>query len=773
MRIHTKIFTGYLVCLFLILAVAAYSNHGEQRLLLEEAGRHSAHVARLLIKQIGRELDMHIHHMASVAHDDTLKALLDASNVDFAARKEQTADISRQEKIWRSAASVQTIDTPFSTTLRDRFDCFFRRYSDAARYAEVLLTNRFGVVVAQTYATGVYFQGNASWWQQAEKDGVYIEDVHHDAGSGTYCLAIALRINDPKGNFAGIMKAVVPITSITRKAQLGIKLFENTKVELFNRSGLRLYSSTAENPFADAPDQPFFKKMRGQNGYFHDTTAHPIQMIAYASSEGDGSFRGLDWILTLEHDQAEILAKSHMLQKRTLPVAATVVLLSLAAAWLTARSIVAPIQRLRDASQAVADGNLKKQVSAQGRDEVAQLARTFNRMTTVLDVTCMQLRQKIAASEMAQDLLKENEHRLFQFLDAMPVGVFIIDHTGTPYFANQAAQVILGKGIVPEAGPNDLAEVYQFYIAGTREPYPKEKMPIIQALGGQLATADEMEIHRPGRTIPIMMWASPVFNVRGNVQYATAAFSDISEQKEAENTLKATALELKRSNAELEQFAYIASHDLQEPLRKVGSYMELVADRYREQLDQDGREFIDYAVDGARRMKVMINDLLVYSRVGTKGKPFAPTDTMKVMQDVLNDLELTIQDNDARITFDSLPVVTADESQLQQLFRNLIGNAVKYKGQDPPQIHVSAQRQERDWRFCVQDNGIGIEPRFFERIFQIFQRLHGPGRYNGTGIGLAVCKKIVERHGGSIEVESTPGQGSAFYFTISDLKENW
>jgi light-regulated signal transduction histidine kinase (bacteriophytochrome) len=293
-------------------------------------------------------------------------------------------------------------------------------------------------------------------------------------------------------------------------------------------------------------------------------------------------------------------------------------------------------------------------------------------------------------------------------------------------------------------------------------------MPINQALGGQSVAVDDMEIHHPGRTIPVMIWASPVFDARGKVIFATAAFSDMSEQREAENRLKAAARELKRSNAELEQFAYIASHDLQEPLRKVGSYMELVAERYHDQLDQDGSEFIDYAVDGARRMKVMINDLLAYSRVGTKGKPFAPTDTMKVMQDVLSDLELTIRDNDARITFDALPVVTADESQLQQLFRNLIGNAIKYRGQEPPQIHVSAQQRRRAWRFGVQDNGIGMEDRFFERIFHIFQRLHGPGRYNGTGIGLAICKKIVERHGGAIEVESTPGQGSTFYFTISD-----
>lgn len=772
MRIHTKIFAGYLVGLFLILAVAAYSNHVGKQLLLEDAGRHSLHMARQLIEQIGRELEIHFSYMAPVLRDGTLRAHLAGSNQTFAALKERDAYIAGQDKIWRRTASPQSIGAPFSATLQDRFAWFSKTKYGPSRYSEVFLTNRYGAVVAQTHTTNGYFQADAPWWQHAKKDGVHIEEIHPNEGAGTYSLAIALRIDDPNGDFAGVIKVVAPIMSIIRDARLSIKRYETTKIELFTRKGLRLFSSGAGKLFADASDRPFFKKLKGPSGWFRDATARPIQIIAYADSGEIEGFRGLGWILVLKHDEAEVLAKSHRLQKRIFIIAAGVALLTLAAAWLIAKGIVAPILQLRDASQAVTDGDLRKQVKVKGRDEAAQLAHTFNRMTTVLNVTHMQLRQKIAASELAQVLLKENENRLFQFLDAMPVGVFIIDHTGTPYFANQAAQSILGKGIVAEAGPDHLAQVYQLYLAGTNEPYPKEKMPIIQALGGKFATTDDMEIHHPDRTIPIMIWASPVYDSRGRVLFATSAFSDISEQKEAENTLKATARELKRSNAELEQFAYIASHDLQEPLRKVGSYMELVADRYQEQLDQDGREFIDYAVDGARRMKVMINDLLVYSRVGTKGKPFAPTDTMQVMHDVLNDLELIIQDNNARITFDSLPMVTADESQMQQLFRNLIGNAVKYRGEAPPRIHVSAQRRKRAWRFCVQDNGIGMEARFFERIFQIFQRLHGPGRYNGTGIGLAICKKIVERHGGRIEVESTPGQGSTFYFTISDLKEN-
>ena len=768
MKLRTKITSGYLLFIILTAAAIVWSNHLVQRHILEDAGRHSLLMTRRLINQIGHELDLRINYLTSELNDSALQAFLAESNLRFAAPEKREAHIARQEKNWRDTASGQITDTPFSRLLRERFTWFLRTTTGA----EIFITNRYGTVAAQTYATGKYFHADESWWLQAKKDGIYIQDIRYSEDDRPGSLTIALRIDDHAGNPAGVIMAIVPVESIIGHTWTGMKPYESTKVELFTRKGVRLFSSWTGNLPGDAADQLFINELKRQSGYFIDATARPIQMIAYADSEGIESYRGLEWILAFRHDKAEILAESGRLQKWLFYIGAILVFGALAAGVLISKSIVDPILQLRDGCQAVADGNLRKQINVKGRDEVAELASVFNRMTTIFNITYIQLKQKIAACEMAHVLLEENEQRLFQFLDAMPVGVFIIDHTGAPYFTNQAAQAILGKGIVAGAGPERLAEAYHFFVAGTDEPYPKDKMPIIQALRGQSATADDMEIHRPDRTIPIMVWASPVFDTRGKVLFATAAFSDISEQKQAENMLKATARELKRSNAELEQFAYIASHDLQEPLRKVGSYMELVAERYREHLDQDGREFIDYAVDGARRMKIMINDLLVYSRVGTKGKPFIPTDAAKVMQDVLNDLELTIQDNDARVTFDPLPVVTADESQMQQLFRNLIGNAVKYRGQDPPRIHVSAQRQKHVWRFSVQDNGIGIEDRFFERIFQIFQRLHGPGRYNGTGIGLAVCKKIVERHGGSITVESTPGRGSTFSFTISDQKES-
>jgi signal transduction histidine kinase/DNA-binding LacI/PurR family transcriptional regulator len=226
--------------------------------------------------------------------------------------------------------------------------------------------------------------------------------------------------------------------------------------------------------------------------------------------------------------------------------------------------------------------------------------------------------------------------------------------------------------------------------------------------------------------------------------------------------------ELVRSNADLEQFAYVASHDLQEPLRMVRSYLQLLERRYKGRLDSDADEFIAYAVDGATRMQTLIHDLLTYSRVGTRGKPFQSTNCAEVLKHVLTNLAVAIEESRAVVTYDVLPTVIADDVQLAQLFQNLIGNAIKFRSERDPEVHVGAEHRDGEWQFSVRDNGIGIDPQHFGRLFTVLQRLHTAAEYPGTGIGLAVCKKIVERHGGRIWVESQPGKGASFYFTIPD-----
>jgi PAS domain S-box-containing protein len=243
---------------------------------------------------------------------------------------------------------------------------------------------------------------------------------------------------------------------------------------------------------------------------------------------------------------------------------------------------------------------------------------------------------------------------------------------------------------------------------------------------------------------------------------------EIAERKRAESVLAQQSAELARSNSELEQFAYIASHDLQEPLRMVGSYVQLLERKYKNLFDAKGEEYIAYAVDGAKRMQMLINDLLSYSRVGTQGNEFALTDCAGVAGLAIKNLQKAIQESGATITCDPLPTVMADRMQLLQLFQNLLANAIKFRGEQCPEIHITAKQTDGFWQFAVKDNGIGIEPRHFERIFLIFQRLNSRRHYPGTGMGLAICKKIVDRHGGTIWPVSEPGMGTTFFFTLPD-----
>jgi PAS domain S-box-containing protein len=268
-----------------------------------------------------------------------------------------------------------------------------------------------------------------------------------------------------------------------------------------------------------------------------------------------------------------------------------------------------------------------------------------------------------------------------------------------------------------------------------------------------------------GESMPVYMSISSL-QVEGSPNAWCLVITDITECKRAEKTLKLKLEELARSNAELEQFAYVSSHDLQEPLRMISSYLQLLQRRYQGKLDDKADKYIYFAVDGASRMQNLINDLLEFSRVATRAREPEPTDCESVLNQVLSNLDLYIKENKAAISHDPLPEIIADNTQLTQIFQNLIVNGIKFHSEEAPKIHVSADKKEGEWVFSVKDNGTGIDPQYSEKIFEVFKRLHNKEDYPGTGIGLSICKKIVERHGGHIWVESELGKGSTFYFTL-------
>jgi PAS domain S-box-containing protein len=305
-----------------------------------------------------------------------------------------------------------------------------------------------------------------------------------------------------------------------------------------------------------------------------------------------------------------------------------------------------------------------------------------------------------------------------------------------------------------------LPERYRSGHVGHRTSYFQE--PKLRTMG---AGMDLIGLRKDGSEFPVEVGLSGLTTEDGI--RAMGAISDITDRKRAERDLAHVAGELRRSNSELEQFTYVASHDLQEPLRMVTNYLQLVERRYGSKLDADGLEFVHYAVNGASRMKALIEDLLRMSRAGTQAMNFTPVSAQVLADAAIQNLQIAIQESAAVVTTDPLPPVVADPTLLTQVFQNLIGNAIKFRAPGvQAQVHITANEREDEWVFSVRDNGLGIEPRHKERIFGIFERLHSADQYPGSGVGLAISQRVVERHGGRIWIESAPGEGSTFYFSI-------
>lgn len=513
------------------------------------------------------------------------------------------------------------------------------------------------------------------------------------------------------------------------------------------------------------------------------------------------------WGMVVKIDTKEAFAPVISIRNWSLTIGIITACVVILIALFISKSISTPIQNLQRGAEIIGSGNLDYKVGIDAEDEIGHLSRAFDRMTDSLKVSRNAIRDEIEQrKKMEEQLLKETS------ATAAVVNDMLRGEANDTETENRVLDACLEAtdsaygmfGVINEHGQYDTTTYNSTTLQDCAFPEAlawklSTGMTIRGIWGwpmlhGEALICNDLKSHPdqvgfPQGHVPLHCYLGVPLKRGGNLVGLVAVankpggyteedknclvrlasvMSVSFQHRQALIETKKISEELAHSNKELQQFAYLASHDLQEPLRMVASYTQLLERRYKNKLDSDAKEFIQFAVDGAIRMKKLIDDLLTYSRVGTRDTRFEPTDCTSPLDLAITNLSVTIDENHAIITNDELPTVMVDASQISQLFQNLISNALKFRIKQPPRIHISAKQKGNEWIFSVQDNGIGIAPQYKDKIFMIFQRLHSEKDYTGTGIGLAICKRIVERHGGRLWVKSEVGKGSTFYFTLPE-----
>ncbi len=661
----------------------------------------------------------------------------------------------------------------------------------------LLLLDRDGEVVASTTPEHIGSDRSTDAYFVGAREGPFVKDANVCKTMGCPSLTVSAPILDDQGGPLGTLVVQLEMDELNAITSDRTGLGETGETYLINKYGFMITSSRfSEDTFLK-------QKVDTQNA--RECLADGVAMRRGVLAEGHEcsakvyvDYRGvrvlgvhahvreMGWGLLAEMDASEAFAPLARLRSAIVAFAVLSTVAALAGAYLFARRISQPIHELHTGSERIGNGELDFRVQVNTRDEIGQLADEFNRMAAKLSESYASLEQRVAertadlaqANEELEDeiaehkrderALRASEGKYRTLVENLPQRIFLKD-TNSVYVScnrNYAADL----GIRPEdiAGKVD----YDFYAEGLAEKYRADDKRVMDS--GEAVDIEEPYVHE-GQQMVVHTVKTPVRDQQGHITGLLAIFWDITARKQAEEQLQRNAqrleslnAEFERSNRDLQEFTYAVSHDLQEPLRKMNTFAEFLVEDCAECLPEDSLRHLRTIREASLRMKDRIQHLLALARVGTQGGQMAPVEPRPVINEVLEDLSERVRECGADISVqEDLPRVSADRVQLAQVFQNLIGNALKFRSPDrPPRVTISARERNGEAVFSVADNGIGIEERFSERIFGVFRRLHQAEEYEGDGVGLALCKRIIQRHGGRISLQSEPGIGSTFTFTL-------
>ena len=797
MKINQKLTLGFLSVALLVGLVGYISVAASQKTLQKSIGENSVLLATEILDKIDRNLYDKIERFQGFA-DPSLQEIIIKSNQEFEELDNVQNYINEKDREWTSVSKEEItpfmkdlINNKLSKALRKRAKFYESKYGFRI-FSEVFVTNKYGANAAQTGKTTDYRQDDEQWWQRAKEDNLYVSDVEYDKSADVYSTAIGIRIDDKERDFLGVMKVVLNIeevVSVVKEAKAAAK-YETTELILITTEGKIIYSTKEFQPFDEIPDElsPFFKHPKEivgtekHLGYFVGEavkTERGDKLFAHAHSGGCRDFEGLGWVLVIEYETEEIFAPVAKLRNLLLIISSTITALAIVLGLFISKSISNPLSKLTAASAKLGKGDLDAKIEVVSKGEIGELAQSFNEMAGKLKESYAGLEEKVrqrtaeltsanenleaeieqrikveqTLRESRKELNKQNKF-LNNVLESLTYPFYVIN-------ANDYTVLMANPAAYPEKLP-EKATCYTL-LYDQDKPCDECLLEKIKKTG-EPVTVEHVHYDEDGKPKYVEVHGYPVFNSEGNLSQIIEYSFDITERKKAEQRQAELIKEVEIANQELKDFAYVVSHDLKAPLRGVSTLTEWLSTDYRDKFDEEGKQDLDLILGRVERMQNLIDGILEYSRVGRMEEEKVQINLNELVSDVI---DMVAPTDNIKITLENeLPVVRCEQTRITQVFENLLSNAIKYMDKSQGQIKISCVEENSFWKFGVADNGLGIEEKYFERIFRIFQTLEPQDKSGRTGIGLTVIKKIVELYGGRIWLESKLGQGSTFYFTL-------